>query len=65
MTPDMEDLTNYSNQAKESPKKSKGLGDTIKKVTDKLGIKPCGGCGKRQDKLNRLIPYGKKGKKKK
>ena len=37
--------------------KSKGLGDSIKKVTDKLGIKQCGGCKKRQDKLNRLFPY--------
>ena len=25
-------------------KSSAGLGDTIKKVTDKLGIKQCGGC---------------------
>ena len=44
-------------------KPSKGLGDTIKKVTDKLGIKQCGGCKKRQEKLNRLFPYGKDDKK--
>lgn len=37
--------------------KSKGLGDTIKKITDKMGIKQCGGCKKRQKKLNRLFPY--------
>jgi hypothetical protein len=43
--------------------KSKGLGDTIKKVTDKLGIKQCGGCKKRQDALNRLVPYKKADKK--
>lgn len=43
--------------------KSKGLGDTIKKVTDKLGIKQCGGCKRRQEKLNRLFPYKKDGKK--
>ena len=42
---------------------SKGLGDTIKKVTDKLGISQCGGCKKRQEKLNRLFPYGKDDKK--
>jgi|13_taG_2_1085334.scaffolds.fasta_scaffold00161_4 hypothetical protein len=43
--------------------KSKGLGDTVKKVTEKLGIKQCGGCKRRQEKLNRLFPYGKDGKK--
>lgn len=42
---------------KPADNKSKGLGDSIKKVTDKLGIKQCGGCKKRQDKLNRLFPY--------
>ena len=45
------------------PEKSKGLGDTIKKVTNKLGIKQCGGCKKRQEKLNRLFPYKKESKK--
>jgi|13_taG_2_1085334.scaffolds.fasta_scaffold00278_3 hypothetical protein len=43
--------------------KSKGLGDTIKKVTNALGIKQCGGCKRRQDKLNRLIPYKEEPKK--
>ena len=49
-------------------KKSKGLGDTIAKITKATGIKKvvekiseatgkdCG-CGKRQDTLNRLFPY--------
>jgi hypothetical protein len=48
--------------------KSKGLGDTIEKVTTATGIKKvvetiakaagkdCG-CGKRKDTLNRLLPY--------
>ena len=36
---------------------SKGLGDTIKKVTGKMGIKQCGGCKKRQAALNKLFPY--------
>lgn len=44
-------------------KESKGLGDTIKKVTEKLGIKQCGGCKRRQEKLNRLFPYQKEPKK--
>ena len=48
--------------------KSKGLGDTVAKITKATGIKkvvdtvskvtkkPCN-CGKRQDTLNRLFPY--------
>ena len=36
---------------------SRGLGDTIAKITRKLGIKPCGGCKRRQKKLNKLFPY--------
>ncbi len=36
---------------------SRGLGDTIAKVTAALGIKPCGGCKERQEKLNKLLPY--------
>ena len=51
-------------------KKSKGLGDTIEKITKATGIKKvvdkvseitgkdCG-CAKRQDNLNRLFPYNK------
>lgn len=51
--------------------KSRGLGDTIAKVTKTTGIKSivdkvasatgkdCG-CSKRQDTLNRLFPYVKK-----
>lgn len=38
---------------------SKGLGDTIAKITDSLGIRKCGGCKKRQAKLNKLVPYSK------
>ena len=38
-------------------KKSKGLGDTIKKVTDAVGIKQCGACKRRQEKLNKMFPY--------
>ena len=37
--------------------KSKGLGDTIKKVTSAVGIKQCGACKKRQAKLNKMFPY--------
>jgi len=47
-------------------KKSKGLGDTIAKITEATGIKKvvkfiagedCG-CDERQDLLNKLFPYG-------
>jgi hypothetical protein len=37
--------------------KSRGLGDTIAKMTHALGIKQCGGCKKRQSKLNKIFPY--------
>ena len=47
--------------------KSKGLGDTIEKITKATGIKhiveqvsggDCG-CGKRKEKLNKIFPYKK------
>lgn len=40
-----------------TPKKSRGLGDTIAKLTTAIGIKPCGGCKERQEWLNRMLPY--------
>ena len=52
------------------PKKSRGLGDTIEKITTATGIKAavdatakavgkdCG-CKKRRDKLNEMFPYKK------
>ena len=52
-------------------KKSRGLGDTIEKITRATGIKKvvntitktagkdCG-CGERRDSLNRIFPYNKK-----
>ena len=52
------------------PNKSKGLGDTIEKITTATGIKTvvdkvskatgkeCG-CSKRKDSLNRAFPYKK------
>ena len=50
---------------------SKGLGDTIHKITTATGIKkvvdkisektgkPCG-CGQRRETLNKMFPYGNK-----
>tara|TARA_R100001463_G_scaffold55578_1_gene107221 strand:- start:2965 stop:3117 length:153 start_codon:yes stop_codon:yes gene_type:complete len=42
---------------------SVGLGDTIAKLTTKVGIKPCSSCKRRQEKLNRLFPYKQPDKK--
>jgi len=51
--------------------KSKGLGDTVEKITTVTGIKKvvdtvarrtkrdCG-CKRRRDKLNKMFPYGEK-----
>ena len=48
-------------------KESKGLGDTIEKITEVTGIKKvvekvvgkdCG-CNKRKEKLNKILPYKK------
>jgi hypothetical protein len=39
---------------------SRGLGDTIARAIQAvtLGtVKPCGGCKKRQEALNKLVPY--------
>ncbi len=43
----------------ELAQKSRGLGDTIEQITRKVGMKPCGGCKKRRDWLNRKVPYRK------
>ena len=61
-------IVNYKSNYME---KSKGLGDTIQKITKATGIKkvvdtvskitkkPCN-CGERKDTLNRLFPYNNK-----
>lgn len=38
-------------------KQSQGLGDTIYKLTTALHIPHCGGCEKRRQQLNALVPY--------
>jgi len=38
-----------------APKEGIGLGDVIKRATGAVGIKPCGGCQKRAERLNRLL----------
>lgn len=39
---------------------SRGLGDTISKVTHALGIQECGGCAERRAWLNEYFPYSNK-----
>jgi hypothetical protein len=34
-----------------------GLGDVIKRATNSIGIKPCGGCERRAEWLNRRISF--------
>jgi hypothetical protein len=34
-----------------------GLGDVVAAATKALGIKPCGGCQKRRERLNRAFPF--------
>lgn len=41
--------------AKYRPKQFIRLGDAVAFVTNLAGIKPCGGCKERQEKLNHLI----------
>lgn len=60
---------NTETQTTEQTQESKGLGDTIAKVTNALGIdkvaesvahamgKEDCGCGKRREKLNDMFPY--------
>ena len=37
--------------------KSKGLGDSISKLTKAVGIEPCKSCEKRKNILNKLFPF--------
>jgi hypothetical protein len=44
-------------------RRSRGLGDTVEKVIKKVTggkAKTCGGCAKRRDKLNKIVPYKEK-----
>lgn len=34
-----------------------GLGDVVKKVTSTMGIRPCGGCRRRAQALNRWMSF--------
>lgn len=34
-----------------------GLGDVVKRVTRVAGVRPCGGCGRRAEALNRWVTF--------
>jgi len=36
-------------------KEDVGLGDLVKRATSAVGIRPCGGCGRRAEALNRRV----------
>ena len=40
--------------------KDVGLGDSVKRLTTAIGIKPCDECKQRAEKLNKAFPYRKK-----
>jgi hypothetical protein len=42
----------------EADSKIRGLGDVVAKATSAVGIKPCSGCKKRQEALNKMFPFG-------
>ena len=35
-----------------------GLGDVVAAATSAVGIRPCGGCKKRQQAMNQMFPFG-------
>jgi hypothetical protein len=37
--------------------KEVGLGDVIKRATSAVGIRPCGGCARRAEALNRWMVF--------
>ena len=37
-----------------------GLGDLVKQVTTSFGVRPCGGCDKRAETLNRWVRIGRR-----
>jgi hypothetical protein len=47
----------YVSEPEATPSGQRGVGDTIARLTETFGIKPCGGCKERQATLNRWFPY--------
>ena len=50
-------ITAAQRELRRQGKPWRGLGDVIASATKAIGIKPCGGCSKRQAALNKLVPF--------
>ena len=55
LTKDM--LEKLSKLTDGTPKKPKGLGDSMERVLNKFGVPACESCKKRQEVLNKMFPY--------
>tara|TARA_R110002012_G_scaffold30807_5_gene92798 strand:+ start:211 stop:492 length:282 start_codon:yes stop_codon:yes gene_type:complete len=51
---DDDDVLVCCTSCKEYKGKDRGLGDTVKRIASAAGVKPCGGCQKRREALNKL-----------
>ena len=51
---DADDVFECCASCSEYQGRDRGLGDTIKRATEKVGIKTCGKCQKRREALNKL-----------
>jgi len=52
-----EEMAAHKQRLWDEQQKSRGIGDTIAKMTSAVGIRPCGGCKQRQAWLNKKFPY--------
>lgn len=59
---DRKRVIRYKTNEEEMPDIQKGVGDSVAKMTKAVGIKPCGKCKERQEKLNRMFPYASNNK---
>ncbi len=49
-------------RAEREARRMRGLGDVVAAVAGALGIPKCVPCGKRQEALNRAVPFGSRQK---
>jgi hypothetical protein len=56
-----EALREIREELKQVPRKMRGLGDLVHKVTDFLGFHHCSECEKRRQRMNRWMRFSKEG----
>lgn len=57
----LSDSVNELRQAvQQTAQPARGLGDVVAKATQAVGLKPCQSCKKRQEWLNKKVPFGPK-----